>query len=385
MIIGIDIRTLMDKEYSGVSWYTQGLLTEILRQDKINEYRLFYNSGRDISSRISNIGIRKSDNVKIVATRCPNKFFNYFLQKICRWPKLDRIGGEVDLFWSPHFNFTSLSVGVKNILTIHDLSFIVHPDFFSARQNSWHKFLGIKKLIERADIIIAISENTKADLIRYFGAAGDKIKVIYSGVGGEFRPLENNQAELNSVKEKYSLPERFILNVGAFEPRKNLSGLISAFDSIADQPGMGEWQLVLAGSKGWKNKEIFQTIAQAKNKSRIKAIGYVEKNERVALYNSAKIFAYPSFYEGFGLPVLEAMACGTPVIASDVSSLPEVAGDAALLVDPHDENSIGQALQLLMRDDKLRQLYSARGLNRAKNFSWQKSAGKYLKILNSEF
>ncbi|MDD4901889.1 MAG: glycosyltransferase family 1 protein [Patescibacteria group bacterium] len=426
MKIGIDIRPLMDKEYSGVSWYTLDLLTEILRQDRQNEYVLYYNSGRDISNRISELaclparqGFQNSDNVKIAATHYPNKIFNYFLQKIFHWPKLDAIAaknsppfkgggrggqppsfirrglgvvpqGGVDVFWQPHFNFANFSRNCRVVLTVPDLSFISYPEFFSARKNFWHKFLGVRKLIERADIIVAISENTRQDIIRYFSVPADKIKMIYAGVGAEFRPLRRspaaetatgqNDLELASVKNKYGLPEKFILNIGTFEPRKNLAGLIGAFDAVADLPGMGEWHLVLAGSGGWKNKEIFKAIDKAKNKARINIIGYIKKDERAALYNLAEIFAYPSFYEGFGLPVLEAMASGTPVITSAVSSLPEVTGDAALLVDPHDENSIAKALQILMQDEKLRGSYSARGLERAKDFSWKKTAREYLEI-----
>ncbi len=381
MKIGIDIRALMDKEYSGVSWYTLDLLTEILRQDRSNEYVLSYNSGRDISARIPKF---EQSNVKTFFTRYPNKLYNYFLQRIFHWPKLDKVSEGVDVFWLPHLAPASFSPNCRLVLTIHDLSFLDYPEFFSAHQNFWHKFLGIKKLIERADIIVAISENTKRDIIRIFSVNADKIKVIKAGVGDEFRPRQKDENELKIIKQKYDLPDKFILNVGTIEPRKNLPGLIRGFDEAASQPGMGDWYLVLAGAKGWKNKDFYRAIAQAKNKARIRILGYVEKNERAALYNWAEIFAYPSFYEGFGLPVIEAMASGTPVITSALSSLPEVAGDAALLVDPHDENSLITALQSLMQNDKLRELYSSRGLERAKNFSWEKTAEQYIKIFLNE-
>lgn len=410
MKIGIDIRPLMDKEYSGVSWYTLDLLTEILKQDRQNEYVLYYNSGRDIASRISKVGIRKSDKVEIFATHYPNKLFNYFLQKICHWPKLNVIASgakrseaiqrlaqettglllrpgriamtNVNIFWSPHLNFSSFSRNCQVVLTIHDLSFLAYPEFFSARQNLWHKFLGVRKLVERADMIIAISENTKQDIVRFFAVKESKIKVIYSGVGEEFRPIALDDLKVLAVKNKYELPEKFILNLGAFEPRKNIASLVRAFDTVAGKPAVGDWHLVLAGSNGWKNKEIFKAIARAKNKERIKVIGYVEKNERAALYNLAGIFAYLSFYEGFGLPVLEAMACGTPVITSNTSALPEVAGDAAVLIDPNDERSLELGLTALISSEELRKIYSARGEKRAKMFSWEKTAREYLEIFN---
>ena len=423
MKIGVDIRSLMDKNYSGVSWCTLFLLREILAQDKANEYFLFYNSGKDISKLLPKF---EQGNVKIIATRYPNKIFNYFLQKICRWPKLDVIARSesdeaiswltqktagllrqglamtsVDIFWSPHFNFTALSKNTKHILTVHDLSFLITPEYFSFRKNFWHKFLDAKKMMAEADIIVAISENTKCDIIRLTGIDENKIKVIYDGIGAEFKPVgaqylarqfpemqdasAQDIARLREVKEKYNLPEKFILYLGTIEPRKNISGLISAFEKIADKPEMQDYQLVIVGAGGWKNSEVYRAVKNSKYKNRIKLIGYLENSEKIYYYNLCTIFCYPSFYEGFGLPVLEAMACGAPVITSNLSSLPEVAGDSALLIDPADENSISRAIITLASDEKLRELYSSRGVERAKLFSWKKSAAEYLVIFNSQF
>jgi glycosyltransferase involved in cell wall biosynthesis len=386
MRIGVDIRTLMDREYSGVSWYTLDLLTEILRQGKQNEYILYYNSGHDVSGRLP---LFKDGNVKIVSTRFPNKFFNYFLQKLCRWPKLDVIAnhlafphsqggtkGGLDIFWQPHLNFSSFSKGAKKILTIHDLSFLVYPEYFSWRKNIWHYLLDVRRLITAADIIIAISESTKRDLIRFFPQIENKIKVVYSGVGREFRKIAAANEKLLEIKKKYGLGEKFILSLGTAEPRKNAAGLIRAFDR-ADLSG---WELVLVGASGWKNKAFHQALKAAKNKDKIKLLGYVDKDDRPYLYNAAKIFAYPSFYEGFGLPVLEAMACGTPVITSSVSSLPEITGDAALLVDPNNEEELVIVLQQLAISEQVRKAYSAKGLEQAKQFSWKKTAEEYFNI-----
>ena len=428
MKIGIDMRSLMDKNYSGVSWCTLFLLREILAQDKINEYFLFYNSGKDISKLLPKF---EQGNVKIIATRYPNKIFNYFLQKICRWPKLDVIasasrsnpdssasreialssrGGiprndnSVDIFWSPHFNFTALSKNTKHILTVHDLSFLITPEFFSWRKNVWHKILNAKKMMAEADIIVAISENTRRDIIRLTGIPENKIKVIYDGIGAEFRPMRSSPhstssvqadtsspelaegetaARLIAIKNKYNLPDKFILYLGTIEPRKNISGLISAFEQIADKPELKDYELVIVGAGGWKNSEVYRAVKNSKYKNRIKLIGYIENSEKIYYYNLCTIFCYPSFYEGFGLPVLEAMACGAPVITSNLSSLPEVAGDAALLIDPAEENSISRAIITLASDEKLRELYSSRGVERAKMFSWQKSAVEYLEIFKS--
>jgi glycosyltransferase involved in cell wall biosynthesis len=369
----------MDKKYSGVSWCTLFLLQEIIKQDRENEYVLFYNSGRDISAQLPKF---EQGNVKVIATRYPNKIFNYFLQKILKWPKIDKLLGGVDVFWSPHLNFTALSKDTKHILTIHDLSFLLTPEFFSLRKNVWHKILNAKKIIASADVIIAISENTKRDIIKLTGVSEKKIRIIHDGIGSEMHPVGIADEKLIAIKNKYNLPDKFILYLGTIEPRKNISALISAFEQIADQPEMREFKLVIVGYDGWKNKEVYRAINYSKFKNRLILIGYIENSEKIYFYNLCTIFCYPSFYEGFGLPILEAMACGAPVIASNLSSMPEVAGNAALLIDPADENTISQAIFALAGDKKLQELYSSRGIERAKLFSWKKSAEKWLKMLS---
>ena len=189
MRIGIDIRTLMEKEYSGVSEYTLNLVKAILDQDRKNEYKLFYNSGRDIRGRMPEF---KNDNVEIVSTRYPNKIFNYLLQKILRYPEIDKML-EVDIFWLPNLNFISLSRKVKKILTIHDLSFLRYPNFLGLQRNLWHYIINIKKLIREFDIIIAVSENTKNDIIDLAGVSSDKVEVIYPGIGEEFKTINKSE------------------------------------------------------------------------------------------------------------------------------------------------------------------------------------------------
>jgi glycosyltransferase involved in cell wall biosynthesis len=265
MNIGVDIRVLIDKEYSGVSWYTLDLLTAILTADRENQYFLYYNSFKDLSCRLPEFN---QSNIKIFSTEFPNKIFNYFLQKIFHWPKFDKIFGseKIDIFWSPHINFSSFSKNCKKILTIHDISFLLYPEFFSWRKNFWHRFLGLKKLVKDADTIITISENTKRDVVEKFKISGKKVKVVYPGVNGQFNKISDS--DLRKIKEKYTLPDNFIFNIGSFEPRKNIAGLIRAFDVAADK--LKDYCLVLAGGRGWKNKEIFSAFAKAKNKNRIK-------------------------------------------------------------------------------------------------------------------
>jgi glycosyltransferase involved in cell wall biosynthesis len=383
MKIGIDIRTLMDSRYSGVSEYTLNLVKEILKLDHVNRYRLFYNSAKDISGRMPEFNY---SNVKIVKKNIPNKFLNYFLFKYLNWPKVDKML-DADMFFMPHINFIALSGKSKNILTIHDLSFLRFPEYFSFRKNFWHKMINIKKLIHKFNTIITVSENTKNDVVELCGVNPENVKVIYSGVEGEYNELSSEASELSSFKRKYDLPDKFIFFLGTVEPRKNIEGLISAYNKFRENRETRfrvpetEFQLVIAGGKGWKSDSIYNEWKKSKYKDDIKFLGYVNKKDKVYLYNLASLFVYPSFYEGFGFPPLEAMACGTPVITSFTSSLPEIVGDAGIMVDPYNITDIATAIEQVLSDSELRDNLIQKGLERVKRFNWEKTAGEYLGLL----
>jgi len=390
MKIGVDIRVLMDEHYSGVSEYTANLLAAILRQNAVSgqsdEYRLFYNSFHDLSARLDKWNGSKS---KVIGTRWPNKIFNYLLQKICGWPKLDKVLGGVDVFWSPHFNFTRLSVGSKapkKIITVHDLSFLRYPEFFSARKNFWHRSLGVKKILRAADKIVAISENTKNDIRELAAVAPEKISVIYPG--NNIVKEEINETEARDFKERHNLSDGFILSIGNIEPRKNIGGLIAAFNELRSKDAakstghFKNLQLVLTGAAGWKNNKINAAWHKSPYKNDIKFLGYVSQKDKEILYNQAAVFVYPSFYEGFGFPPLEAMTYGVPVVCSNVSSLPEVVGDAALMINPFKPVEITNALEIVLTDKNIRGRLVAKSYERAKLFSWDKTAAEYLKLFH---
>ncbi|MFA5000238.1 MAG: glycosyltransferase family 1 protein [Patescibacteria group bacterium] len=403
MKIGIDIRVLMDKQYSGISEYTANLLSVILRRNEDavapDDYVLFYNSFHDLSSRLDKWS---GAHARVIATRWPNKIFNYLLQKTLAWPKIDKVLGGVDLFWSPHFNFTRLSsapIGPKKIITVHDLSFLRYPEFFSGRKNFWHRALSIKKTLRAADKIIAISENTKNDLIELIGIAPEKIKVIYSGnnysvkINNSAEDRKNNGTVVEEIKDdiKNKIKDeirdiadgRFILYLGNIEPRKNVDGLIKAYDRLRSDDRSGRFKdlkLVIAGAKAWKNRAAYLAQKKSSYCNDIKFLGYVSQKDKEILMASAVVFCYPSFYEGFGFPPLEAMSAGTPVVCSNVSSLPEVVGDAALTVNPFKIEEIVEALRLVLSDEKLRQKLIERGHRQAALFSWDKAAGEYLEL-----
>jgi len=385
MKIGIDIRTLMDPQYSGVSEYTLNLVGEILRLDRENEYRLFYNSAKDVSARMPKFDY---PNVKIIRKRIPNKIFNWPMQKISRRPEIDKILG-VDVFFSPNIAPLALSKDCERILTVHDLSFLRFPEFFNFKRRLWHRMIGVKKMIKEFDKIVAVSENTKNDIVELCGVLPEKIKVVYSGTESEYKALNSEFPELGAVRRKYGLPEKFILFLGTVEPRKNIEGLIGAYNKFRESREArlrvpeAELQLVIAGGRGWKSESIYKEWKKSKYEDDIKFLGYVDKKDKVYLYNLASLFVYPSFYEGFGFPPLEAMACGTPVITSFASSLPEIVGGAGLMVDPCNIADMARAIELVLSDEKLREDLARKGLERANRFGWEKAAKEFLSFITN--
>ena len=229
------------------------------------------------------------------------------------------------------------------------------------------------RFLGRAQAVIAVSEFTKRDAIRLYGLRDDKITVIYEGVHPRF--VLSSPAQVAAIRRTYHLPEHVILYTGTIEPRKNLARLLEAYARLRSQPGLpGDLKLVIVGKKGWLYQPFFDRLGQLGLQDEVIFPGFVPGEDLPALYGAANVFAYPSLFEGFGLPVLEAMACGTPVVCSTSSSLPEVAGDAALLVDPADTAGLANALQRVLSDSSLRSSLSARGTMQAARFTWEQAA-----------
>lgn len=381
MKIGVDVRVLMDKQYSGVSEYAANLLSEILRQDSSNEYRLFYNNRHPQEEKLSPW---QKNNSEIKGLHYPNKLFNYCLQKVLAWPKIDSFLGNTEIVFSPHLNFLQVSKKAKLVVTVHDLSFLRYPEFFSRRKNFWHSALGIKKLLARADRIVAVSQNTKCDLVEVLGLSKEKIKVIYSGNNYRQVAEQGNVANFsinNNYLSQHQLQSGFILFLGNVEPRKNIIGLIHAYESLRNRrPDLAGKQLVIAGRRGWKSRRIFAAGEASVYKNDIKFLGYVSRREKEILYQSASIFVYPSFYEGFGFPPLEAISFGLPTVSSNVSSLPELLGKAALLVDPFNIKEISDAMEIALTDEAVRSRLVTLGKEQALTFSWLKTAQEYLEL-----
>ena len=264
-----------------------------------------------------------------------------------------------------------LAISIPWIVTVYDLSFVRYPQSFNALNRIYLNW-AVRNSLRRANRVIAISESTRRDLVATFGADPARIAVVYCGVDPSFAPAQN-QTELESFRARRRVPERFILHVGTIEPRNNIARLVRAL-ARAKRAARLPHRLVLIGARGWKYAEVDAVIEQEGMQEDVVFAGYAPPDELPLWYRAADVFAYPSRYEGFGLPPLEALASGTPVVASNAASLPEVVGDAALLVAPDDEAALADALVRAATDAALREQMIARGLAQAAKFSWARAA-----------
>ena len=370
MHIGIDY-TSAATQSAGIGRYTRELIRALFTLPSPHRYSLFYAS----ANRVSPSAIRHLPSATRIR-RLP--FHDKWLVRL--WHRLripipvELVTGRVDLFHSPDFLLPPTLPGVPTLLTVHDLSFVRDPD---SAWPSLREFLSraVPRSVRRATHVLADSQTTQDDLIELWGTPAEKITVVYSGVDARFQPIRD-RAVLDRVRAKYRLPPGpFILSVGTLQPRKNYARLIAAYAQLTT-----EAQLVIAGGKGWMFDDIFAQARRLGLKDRVHFPGFIEDEDLPALYSAASVMASVSTYEGFGLPLLEAMACGTPAIASNVSSLPEVIGDAGLQVDPRDVDAIAQALQQMLTLPDLRERSIAAGSERARSFTWDKAACQLLAL-----
>ncbi len=381
MKICIDVRCLSEGRRTGVEEYTLGLLLNLFEFDRTNEYSLFFSAWKrpgfdfDLFSKYPNVRVKK--------IHIPNKLLNFSFWYF-GWPKIDKLVGGADVVFFPNIIFGAVSANVKTIITIHDLSFERYPECFSWKRRLWHVFINTKKICQRANRIVAVSASTGVDISNLYGINSKKIVVIPSAVGDDFCVLSRNDTKLIEVKEKYKLPFKFILFLGTIEPRKNIIGIIRAYDALQAKARKEKneellrYQLVIAGSPGWLGEEIFEEIGQSQFKEKIILPGFVADKDKTYVFNLSSLFVYPSFFEGFGFPPLEAMKCGVPVIASNNSSLPEICADSAILIDPDKPQEISEAMQQILSNKVLREKLVKSGREKAREFSWEKTVKKTL-------
>jgi glycosyltransferase involved in cell wall biosynthesis len=305
----------------------------------------------------------------------PNKLLNFCFWYL-GWPHVDKMIGGVDIFFMPSIAFIALSRKVKLVLNVHDLSFELMPETFSLKRRLWHHILNPRRLCLRADKITSVSESTLEDIVRIYGIDREKIVRIYNGISENFEAFDRNNPKLIEIKDKYHLPFNFILFLGTVEPRKNIRAVVKAFDRLKSlgNPQFDKYKLVVAGGKGWKTESIFSEMRKARFTKDIIYTSCVTQEDKAAVYTLSSLFVYTSFFEGFGLPLLEAMRCGVPVITSNASSIPEVVGNGAIMVDPDRPDEIFAAMKEILLDKDLRIRIGENGLKQSIRFNWKTSA-----------
>ncbi len=362
MRIGIDAR-LVYYHQAGIGQYIVRLIQALAKIDRTDQFIIF-KSRKDQSRILSQANFHRED----LWTPSHHRFERWALSA-------ELLPFKLDVLHSPDFIPPSRT-RFPSVITVHDLAFLLYPRFLT-RQSA--RYYGQVDLAARqADHIIAVSESTKRDTIRLLGVPEEKITVIYEAAHPVFVPTAD-QNKLTQIRAQYNLPADFILFVGTIEPRKNLPTLLRAFRRLRDNY-KSEAILAIAGNRGWLADDVDKIISELKLGDTVRFLGGVHNEELVYLYNAAQVFVFPSFYEGFGLPPLEAMACGTPVIVSNVSSLPEVVGDAGMLINPEDVEGLTVAMWRVLSDEKLRREMSQKGLKRAQIFSWERAARETLDV-----
>jgi glycosyltransferase involved in cell wall biosynthesis len=282
---------------------------------------------------------------------------------------IERWTGPIDLLHAPDFVLPPARLGTRTVLTVHDLSFARSPETTPPRLVGYLNQV-VPRSVHRADRVLAVSEATRQDVIALYGAPPEKVTVVYNGVDARFRPIEDADRQ-RAIRERYGIGEApYILAVGAVHARKNYPRLIEAVHRL----GRPELRLVIAGGRGHPRGPVHTRIAELGLAERVVFAGFVGDEDLPALYSAARVVAFPSIYEGFGLPALEGMACGTPVVTSNTSSLPEIVGDAGLLVDPYDVEALANALARALDDEGLRSSLVEKGLHRARRFTWAEAA-----------
>jgi glycosyltransferase involved in cell wall biosynthesis len=285
---------------------------------------------------------------------------------------------KADLFLSPD-GYCSLRSSVKTLMVVHDLAFEHYPEQVSGLVRRYYQHF-VPRYCRRAQAIATVSEYTKSDICQLYGIDPNKIQAVYNGTNTEYRPLSSAEKQL--IKAKYSQHCDYFLFVGAIHPRKNLANILRAFVQFKQQT-QSNIKMLIAGRRAWQSQEAFAVYENMPFRDEVIFLGHLEVGELAAVTGAAFALVYASFFEGFGIPIVEAMTCQVPVITSDVSSMPEVAGNAALLVQPHDAHSIANAMLQLYNNEQLRQQLIKNGVVQCQQFGWQQTADKLWQIANN--
>lgn len=366
--IVIDIQSVIGRK-TGVGKYAESLVKAISDLPSHHQFILFYFNFR---SRFKGLNL-KAGNFTNRGLKFPGRLFSFLWKKGFNF-SFDRLSGKADLFHFPNFISRPVKSG-KVVATIHDLSFRRFPEYVEKKNLAYLNY-NLPKTLAQADKIIAVSEFTKSELLKFYRINSEKISVIHGGVDETFFNVKD-EIKLKEAKERLKLPDTFFLWVGTIEPRKNITGLIEAFTAFRKMRE-GNCKLVMVGKKGWNYEGFFEKLRSSPFKNEILITEYVSDHDLPFIYNLAQAFVFPSFYEGFGHPPLEAMACGVPVVTTP--ALEEVVGEAALKIPPGNTKDLAEAMVSILENKILREDLIQKGFERAKKFSWNRTAEKTLSL-----
>ncbi len=404
MRVGVDITALYVAQ-AGIFTYEYHLIQALLRQDATTDYLLVdYSPIHGGMSEPLEPVLLDAPNARVVHCRGLRH------RRLARWGLVQRLGlrplaetidrvlfapwavatrsvmrrrlasvlAGVDVFHSSDVLLWH-QPGALNVVTLYDLTALVLPEYHTAetRELQQHK---LRFAREEADVVVVPSEATRRDVVTHLGIPPARVRVVYGGADSAFRPLKDREKVARALAPLGLQPGGYILHVGTIEPRKNLARLVAAYGLVRRMLPPPLPDLVLVGTTGWQFQEVFDRVRALGLEQAVRFVGRVDANLLPAIYNGALLFVYPSLYEGFGLPVVEAMACGVPVVTSSTSSLPEVVGDAGLLVEPRDVGALAEGLAGLLRDPERRAALAAAGLRRAASFTWERAATKMRQV-----
>jgi len=363
MRIGINFHSA-DKYISGVEYSSLGMINALLQINADDQYIIFTNQPDLVNKYVCQI-----DNLTVYCVAQLKTRIQRIVWEHSVLPKLIKNKG-LNLLHCPHYICPFPSSGIPYVVTIHDTIALDHPKWCKITNALYFKLM-MGSSIKKASRVIALSQTTADNLKHHFQGVGSKLRVVYPGIDTVFSPVRNYQ-QAEQVRAKYSLPERYILFVGNIEPKKNISALVEACKLLRTK-GLPH-KLVMVGKRSWKCKGLWKLIHQEVDVGNIILAGYVERQELPVIYHMADVFVFVSLHEGFGFPPLEAMACGTPVVASSVGVLSEMSEEAAYMVNPIDPQNIAEAIYLLITSSELREKYTALGIKKSREFSWENAA-----------
>ncbi|HLB12881.1 MAG TPA: glycosyltransferase family 1 protein [Dehalococcoidia bacterium] len=367
MHVGLDYTPAI-RQGGGIGRLTRGLVQGLSQVDRENHYSLL------VRGRLRPVDLPA--NFRVRRLPISDRLSHVVWHRMGMPLAVDLFTGRLDLFHSLDYLLPPVRKGAR-VITVHDLTFLVVPQYAEPKL-ARYLARALPHSIARASLVLADSEATRQDLLTLLEVPPEKVEVVYAGVDPSFKRV-TDISRLGRVREKYGLEGPFILNVGTLEPRKNLEGLVRAFALLRGEARLPH-RLALAGGRGWLYQGLFGLVEELGLRELVSFLGYVAEEDLPALLSLAEAFVYPSFYEGFGLPPLEAMACGAPVVASTAPCLPEVLGEAALLVDPTDHQALASAVLRVLEDSQLRCTLLAKGTQQAAKYTWTAAAERALSL-----